>query len=67
MTVSSARLLGHWSMREKGAEAGNGVQKAVSVMETALWEMTLINQLSFIPEYKEYIGLGSLGTNPNLH
>ena len=26
-----------------------------------------MNQLNFIPEYRKYIGLGSLGTNPNLH
>lgn len=27
----------------------------------------LVNQLDFTPEYKEYTGLGSPGTNPNLH
>ena len=26
---------------------------------------TLVNQLNFIPEYKENIGLGSLETHPN--
>ena len=54
-------------MRVEGAEAGNRIQTAVGVIEKALQETTSINQLDIIPEYKEYIGLGSLGTNPNLH
>lgn len=32
-----------------------------------LWVRTSVNQLHFIPEYREYVGLGSLGTNLNLH
>lgn len=27
----------------------------------------LVNQLNFIPACKEHVGLGSPGTNPNLH
>lgn len=34
--------------------------------ETVFQRQILANQLNFTPEYKEYIGLGSLGTNPNL-
>lgn len=33
-------------------------------MEEVLLEMTSVNQLSFIPEYRTYIGLRTLQTNP---
>lgn len=39
----------------------------VDMMEKALWEMTWMNQFSFILEYREYIGFGRLETNPNWH
>lgn len=35
-------------------------------MEVALQKMTSVIQLSFIPEYRKYVGLGSLGTKPNM-
>lgn len=40
---------------------------SADMMEIALWEMTLMNQFSFILEYRKHIGFGSLETNPNLH
>ena len=49
------------------AEVENKIWTAVSRTGIDLQEMTLMNQLSFITEYKEYIGFGSLGSNPNLH
>ena len=33
----------------------------------SLQERTSVNQLNFLPEDRGYIGLGSLGTSPNLH
>lgn len=54
-------------MRVVGAVAGNSVHLAVNMMETALQDMNSVRQLSFIPEYGKYIGLGSLGTHANLH
>lgn len=46
-------------------------QKAVAAHEQG-WRQTSgrqisVNQLDFIPECKEYIGLGSLGANCNFH
>lgn len=55
----------HWPMRVEGAETGDRVQTAMHTMEKALLEMTSVHQLSFILENRKYIGLGSLGTNPN--
>lgn len=51
---------------EEGAGVGNKVQTAVGMTEKALQEMTSVNLFKFIPEYTEYIGLESLGTNLNL-
>lgn len=48
-------------IREQGS---NGCQDN---QEAAFQEMTSMNRLNFILEYREYIGLGCLGTNPNLH
>ena len=45
---------------------GNSVLTAVGMVEIAFWEMTSVNPLSFISEYRIYIGLGSLRTNANL-
>lgn len=37
-------------------------------MEITLWEMSLVNQINFIPEDGEYIGLGMIaGAYPDLH
>ena len=44
------------------AEAENRAQMAVGTIE-----MMVVNQVNFISENREYIELGSLGTNPNLH
>lgn len=66
----SAASLGswlHWSMNGEGAEAGNKVLVTVGMMEITFWDMTSLNQLNIIPEYRKYIALGSLGPNPNLH
>ena len=57
----------HWFMRVERADLGKWVPTTVGLTEKALWRMTSVNQLSFIPEYRKYIGLGTLGTNPNLH
>lgn len=51
----------HWSMRVEGAEARKRVQMTVDTVETVLQEMTLGNQLNFMPEYMKYIGLESCG------
>lgn len=59
--------VGHPSKRGEGAEVGNRVQKAVDMMGIALWELTSVGQLNFLLEYRKYMGLGSLGANPNLH
>lgn len=48
----------------KGAEI---LGQSVDRMEIALQEMSSVNQLNFIPEYRKHIGWESLGTNPNLH
>ena len=40
---------------------------SVDMTEIVLREMTLANQLNFIPECRKYIGLGSQGTNSNLY
>ena len=48
-------------MRVEGAEMGNRVLIAIDVMEIALQDMTSVNQINFIPEYRRYIGLGNLG------
>lgn len=66
---SSASSLGIASVlvhEEEGAGVGNKVQTAVGMTEKALQEMTSVNLFKFIPEYTEYIGLESLGTNLNL-
>lgn len=51
-------------MRLEGAEAGNRVQTAVGTIEKALWGMTSVNQLSYIPYHRKYIGLGAWGQTP---
>lgn len=48
-------------MRVKEAEAENRAQMAVGT------EMMVVNQVNFIPENRDYIELGTPGTNPNLH
>ena len=48
-------------MKVEGTEMAKRVQKSVGTVETVLWEMTLVNQLSVIPEHRKYMGLGSLG------
>lgn len=60
------RITGHRSTRVERAGVVNRVQKAVNMIEVALWEMTSVRQLNFIPEYRKYIRLGSLGANPDL-
>lgn len=54
--------------QSKGVEAmTENLGQPANMLEIALWVMTSVNQLHFTPEYREYVGLGSLGTNPNLH
>lgn len=54
-------------VREDGmSRSWDRVQTAVGMVEKALREMTLVNQLTFIPAYKEYLGLGNLRANLNL-
>lgn len=55
------------SVKWEGAEGGNRVQMAVDTMEITHREMSIVNPLNFIPEYMEYIRLGSRGTTPNFH
>ena len=66
-SASFSRSLVHWFKRVEGIELGNRVLVSVGLTETALQEITSVNQLSFIPEYRKHIGLGSLGTNLNSH
>ena len=49
------------------AEAEKRVRTAVGTMETLLQEMSSMNQLGFVPQYREYLGLGSQEANLNLH
>lgn len=53
-------------MKVEGAEAGNKVLVTEYDGEITFWEVTSLNQPDIIPEYRKYIGLGSLGPNPNL-
>ena len=64
-SASFSRSLVHWSKRVEGTELGNRVLVAVGLTETALQEITSVNQLRFIPKHRKHIGLESLGTNPN--
>lgn len=53
----------------QGAEAltEKSVQP-VSTMKTALQETASVNLLNFVPEWREYAGLGLMaGESPNLH
>lgn len=59
-------ITGHWSSRVERAGVVSRVQMAGNVIEIALWEMTTVRPLNFIPEYRKYIRLGSLGANPDL-
>lgn len=51
----------------EGAEAGNKVQMAVRMTEIALWDMSSVDQINFIPEYRKCIGWENLGINLDLH
>lgn len=44
---------------------GSRIWTAVGTKEKTFQEMMSMKQL--IPEYKDYLGLWSLGINPNLH
>lgn len=54
---------------------GEGAEAATESFVNGPWarrrqssrKQTSMNQLNVFPEYKKYIGLGSLGINPNLH
>ena len=48
-------------MGVEGTEVENEIWTVVSKTGIDLQEMTLMNQLSFIPEYRKYIGLGIWG------
>lgn len=60
-SASSLGSLVNCSMKVEGAKVGNRIWMVV------FQEMILVNQLNFIPQNMEYIGLESLGTNPNLY
>lgn len=60
------KIIGHQSVRVGVTETANKVHMAISMMKIALQEITLGRKLNFFPEYKNYLGLGSLGTNPNM-
>lgn len=62
-SASSSRSLVHWFTRVERGEAENRVWLAVVTIEKAFWEMTLVNQLNCIPEYRKYMGLRTLETN----
>lgn len=46
-----------WSTRVEGAEVGNWIQRAVGMMEKASRRWLQWNQLNFLPEDRECIGL----------
>lgn len=52
------------SLQNKGAETVAEILGWPMVI--ALQGMTSVNKLNFIPEYREYLGLGNLWTNPTL-
>lgn len=60
-------MVGYQSVRVGVTEAANKVHMAINMMKIALQEITLGRKLNFIPAYKNYIGLGSQGTNPNVN
>lgn len=51
----------------EGTEATNRIQMAVRMMELALWDMSSVDQINFIPEYRKCIELESLEMNLNFH
>lgn len=60
-------MVSHQSMRVEGADEGIRVQMVVDMIEIAIWDVTSVNRLNFIPEYRKYITMGSHRTNLNLH
>lgn len=61
------KIIGYQSERVEVTEAANKIHMAINMMKIAFQEITLGRKLNFIPEYKNYIRLESLGTNPNVH
>lgn len=59
-----SQTVGHQVEREKRQK---GQQKALYVVHEPSRRQISVSQLNFVSEYKEYIGLWSLGTNLNLH
>ena len=60
-------MVSYQSMRMDGADTEIRVQTVVDIIEIAIWDVTSVNQLNFIPEYRKYITMGSHRTNLNLH
>lgn len=52
-STSSSRSLVHWFTREEDTEVGAGFRQTVDMTEIALREMTSVNQLNFIPQFRE--------------
>lgn len=65
--VSSLESLAALVHEGGGSRTGEQGLEAMGETETALWRMASVNQLSFIPEYTKYIGLGILRTLSNFH
>lgn len=53
-------------VHESGGSRSRQQGSGDCIMEITFWEVTSLNQPDIIPEYRKYIGLGSLGPNPNL-
>lgn len=62
--LSPSQTVGHQVEREKRRK---GHQKVLYVVHEPSRRQISVSQLNFVSEYKEYIGLWSLGTNPNLY
>lgn len=57
------------SQQGQGVEAmTESLEQPVNMRKTAVQETTSVTLLNFTPEYREYIGLGTVaGKSPNLH
>lgn len=53
-------------MGGESRSGGKRVQTTMGTMKTTLEETTSMNQISFVPKYGKYTGLGSVATNPTL-
>lgn len=61
---SSLGIVGHQSTRLEGAEAESRVQTAVDTTENSPLRDDVGETTQLFPEYREYIGLGTVAVKP---